>query len=58
MFNPQRYFTLQNGTLSYFQNEEEVNMGAKASIRVASCEVTPDTIDNKRFLNKFTKPFL
>jgi len=44
-----RYFTLQSGILSYYQNEEEVNSGAKASIRVSSCEITLDQVDNRRF---------
>ena len=37
-----------SGILSYYQNEEEVNAGAKASIRVASCEILLDNVDNRR----------
>lgn len=44
-----RFFTLQSGILSYYQNEEEVNSGAKASIRVSSCDIILDNVDNRRF---------
>ena len=44
-----RYFKLENGILSYYQNEEEVESGAKASIKIASCDIVTDLIDNTKF---------
>lgn len=44
-----RYFKLENGILSYYQNEEEVTAGAKASIKIASCDIVTDLIDNRKF---------
>lgn len=44
-----RYFRLENGILSYYQNEEEVDSGAKASLKVSSCDIVPDTVDNRKF---------
>ena len=47
-FHFKRWVTNSSGILSYYQNEEEVNSGAKASIRVSSCEITLDQVDNRR----------
>jgi len=44
-----RYFRLENGILSYYQNEEEVDSGAKASLKVSSCDIVPDIVDNRKF---------
>ena len=44
-----RYFKLENGILSYYQNEEEVDSGAKASLKVSSCDIVPDIVDNRKF---------
>jgi len=40
-----RFFILDRGILSYYQNEEEVEAGAKASIKVTACDIIPDSID-------------
>lgn len=44
-----RYFSLENGILSYYQSEDEVVSGAKAAIRVASADVLVHPTDNRRF---------
>lgn len=34
-----RWFVLDNGNLSYYKSEEEVNLGCKGSIRMAVCDI-------------------
>ncbi|TPP59027.1 FAPP-1 [Fasciola gigantica] len=44
-----RYFTLKDGTLSYYRSEEEVNSGCKGSIKLSVCDVIVHGSDPRRF---------
>jgi hypothetical protein len=35
-----RWFILEDGVLSYYKSEEEVNQGCKGSVCVAACEIS------------------
>lgn len=34
-----RWFVLENGALTYYKSQEEVNQGCKGSIKVQACEI-------------------
>lgn len=34
-----RWFILENGVLTYYKSQEEVNQGCKGSIKVQACEI-------------------
>lgn len=34
-----RWFVLENGVLTYYKSQEEVNQGCKGSIKVQACEI-------------------
>ncbi|CAG5085484.1 Oidioi.mRNA.OKI2018_I69.PAR.g10906.t1.cds [Oikopleura dioica] len=44
-----RYFSLENGILSYYQSEDEVVNGAKSAIRISGADVQLDPVDPRRF---------
>lgn len=44
-----RFFSLENGILSYYQNEDEVVNGAKSAIRISGADVQLDAVDPRRF---------
>ena len=35
----QRYFSLQDGILSYFASESDIDTGCKGALRVSACDV-------------------
>ncbi|XP_062576311.1 pleckstrin homology domain-containing family A member 8-like [Saccostrea cucullata] len=43
-----RWFVLDNGILSYYKSEEEVNLGCKGSIRMAVCDINVHSTDKCR----------
>ncbi|XP_076266200.1 pleckstrin homology domain-containing family A member 3-like isoform X1 [Rhynchophorus ferrugineus] len=43
-----RWFILENGVLSYYKSQEEVNQGCKGSIKVQACEINVSPIDHTR----------
>nr|XP_022319259.1 pleckstrin homology domain-containing family A member 3-like isoform X2 [Crassostrea virginica] len=43
-----RWFVLDNGNLSYYKSEEEVNLGCKGSIRMAVCDINVHSTDKCR----------
>ncbi|XP_049866661.1 pleckstrin homology domain-containing family A member 3-like isoform X2 [Pectinophora gossypiella] len=43
-----RWFVLENGILSYYKSQEEVNQGCKGSVKVAVCQINVNTIDSTR----------
>ncbi|KAB0795438.1 hypothetical protein PPYR_12277 [Photinus pyralis] len=43
-----RWFVLENGILTYYKSQEEVNKGSKGSIKVQACEIIVHTIDTTR----------
>lgn len=44
-----RFFSLENGILSYYQSEDEVVNGAKSAIRISGADVQLDATDARRF---------
>jgi hypothetical protein len=34
-----RWFILENGVLTYYKSQEEVNQGCKGSMKVQACEI-------------------
>ena len=34
-----RWFVLENGVLTYYKSQEEVNQGCKGSIKIQACEI-------------------
>lgn len=34
-----RWFVLENGILTYYKSQEEVNQGCKGSLKVQACEI-------------------
>ncbi|XP_008198611.1 pleckstrin homology domain-containing family A member 3 isoform X1 [Tribolium castaneum] len=43
-----RWFILENGVLTYYKSQEEVNQGCRGSIKVQACEINVNAIDNTR----------
>lgn len=43
-----RWFVLENGILSYYKSQEEVNQGCKGSVKVSVCQINVNNIDNTR----------
>ncbi|XP_030760927.1 pleckstrin homology domain-containing family A member 3-like [Sitophilus oryzae] len=43
-----RWFILENGVLSYYKSQEEVNQGCKGSMKVQACEINVSPIDHTR----------
>ncbi|XP_026758099.1 pleckstrin homology domain-containing family A member 3-like [Galleria mellonella] len=43
-----RWFILENGILSYYKSQEEVNQGCKGSVKVSVCQINVNNIDNSR----------
>ncbi|KAL4714189.1 hypothetical protein ACJJTC_008543 [Scirpophaga incertulas] len=43
-----RWFILENGILSYYKSQEEVNQGCKGSVKVSVCQINVNNIDNTR----------
>ncbi|CAH2267636.1 pleckstrin homology domain-containing family A member 3-like [Pararge aegeria] len=43
-----RWFVLENGILSYYKSQEEVNQGCKGSVKVSVCQINVNHIDNTR----------
>ncbi|KAM3963451.1 pleckstrin homology domain-containing family A member 3 [Aphomia sociella] len=43
-----RWFILDNGILSYYKSQEEVNQGCKGSVKVSVCQINVNNIDNSR----------
>ncbi|CAH0406579.1 unnamed protein product [Chilo suppressalis] len=43
-----RWFILENGILSYYKSQDEVNQGCKGSVKVSVCQINVNHIDNTR----------
>lgn len=43
-----RWFVLDNGILSYYDSQDDVNKGSKGSIKMAVCEIKVHSTDNTR----------
>lgn len=43
-----RWFVLDNGNLSYYKSQEEVNLGCKGSFRMAVCDINVHSTDKCR----------
>ncbi|KAK9738821.1 PH domain [Popillia japonica] len=43
-----RWFVLENGVLTYYKSQDEVNQGCKGSIKVQACEINVNSIDMTR----------
>ncbi|KAK4875094.1 hypothetical protein RN001_011516 [Aquatica leii] len=43
-----RWFVLENGVLTYYKSQEEVNKGSKGSLKVQACEIIVHSIDSTR----------
>jgi len=43
-----RWFVLDNGVLSYYKSQEEVNQGCKGSVKVSACEIQVHPTDITR----------
>ncbi|XP_068897905.1 pleckstrin homology domain-containing family A member 3-like isoform X2 [Tenebrio molitor] len=43
-----RWFILENGVLTYYKSQEEVNQGCKGSMKVQACEINVNPIDSTR----------
>ena len=43
-----RWFVLENGVLSYYSSQEEVNQGSKGSIKVTVCDIVAHATDYTR----------
>ncbi|XP_013186476.1 pleckstrin homology domain-containing family A member 3 [Amyelois transitella] len=43
-----RWFILENGILSYYKSQEEVNQGCKGSVKVSVCQINVNNLDNLR----------
>ncbi|KAJ8974956.1 hypothetical protein NQ317_016478 [Molorchus minor] len=43
-----RWFVLENGVLSYYKSQDEVNQGCKGSLKVQACEINVSPLDNTR----------
>lgn len=43
-----RWFVLENGILSYYKSQEEVNQGCKGSMKVQACEINVHSVDITR----------
>ncbi|XP_069791941.1 pleckstrin homology domain-containing family A member 3 isoform X5 [Narcine bancroftii] len=43
-----RWFMLDNGILSYYDSQDDVNKGSKGSIKMAVCEIKVHSTDNTR----------
>ncbi|XP_063377992.1 pleckstrin homology domain-containing family A member 3-like [Cydia fagiglandana] len=43
-----RWFILDNGILSYYKSQEEVNQGCKGSVKVSVCQINVNQIDSTR----------
>lgn len=43
-----RWFVLENGVLTYYKSEEEVNQGCKGSMKILACEINVSPIDMTR----------
>lgn len=43
-----RWFVLENGVLSYYKSQDEVNQGFKGSLKVQACEINVSPLDNTR----------
>ncbi|KAF5398593.1 START domain protein [Paragonimus heterotremus] len=45
----ERYFVLADGTLTYYRNEDEINLGSRGSVRIRTAFVKPHEYDDCRF---------
>ncbi|KAA3676476.1 collagen type IV alpha-3-binding protein [Paragonimus westermani] len=45
----ERYFVLSDGTLTYYRNEDETNLGSRGSVRIRTAFVKPHEYDDCRF---------
>lgn len=53
-----RWFVLENGNLSYYKSQDEVNQGCKGSLKVQACQINGEINDNlKPDPNPFVKVF-
>ncbi|KAJ3643221.1 hypothetical protein Zmor_025945 [Zophobas morio] len=43
-----RWFVLENGVLTYYKSQEEVNQGCKGSIKIQACEINVNPMDSTR----------
>ncbi|XP_018324499.1 pleckstrin homology domain-containing family A member 3-like [Agrilus planipennis] len=43
-----RWFVLENGILSYYKSQEDLDKGCKGSIKVSACEINVDSLDPTR----------
>ncbi|CAH0555833.1 unnamed protein product [Brassicogethes aeneus] len=43
-----RWFVLENGVLTYYKSQEEVDQGCKGSLKVQACEINVNAIDSTR----------
>ncbi|KAK6637417.1 hypothetical protein RUM44_007834 [Polyplax serrata] len=43
-----RWFVLDNGILSYYKSQDEVNQGCKGSLKVSACEIIVHSNDHTR----------
>uniref|UniRef100_A0A1B6C3E3 PH domain-containing protein n=1 Tax=Clastoptera arizonana TaxID=38151 RepID=A0A1B6C3E3_9HEMI len=43
-----RWFVIENGILSYYMSQEEVNQGCKGSMKVSALEIILNTVDTSR----------
>ncbi|KAJ1530634.1 hypothetical protein ONE63_005508 [Megalurothrips usitatus] len=43
-----RWFVLENGVLSYYNSQEEVNQGCKGSMKVSALEINVNPVDSTR----------
>ncbi|XP_018575203.1 pleckstrin homology domain-containing family A member 3-like [Anoplophora glabripennis] len=43
-----RWFVLENGVLSYYKSQDEVNQGCKGSLKVQAFEINVSPLDNTR----------
>ncbi|XP_026283366.2 pleckstrin homology domain-containing family A member 3, partial [Frankliniella occidentalis] len=43
-----RWFILENGVLSYYNSQDEVNQGCKGSMKVSALEINVNPVDSTR----------
>ncbi|KAG5900309.1 hypothetical protein JTB14_026317 [Gonioctena quinquepunctata] len=43
-----RWFVLENGILSYYKSQDEVNQGCKGSLKIQACDINVVPLDNTR----------
>ncbi|XP_053385602.1 pleckstrin homology domain-containing family A member 8-like [Mercenaria mercenaria] len=44
----ERWFVLDNGILSYYKSQDDVNSGCKGSVKMSVCDISVHTSDNTR----------